>query len=255
MPSASCTGWQHTGVSLSAYSGPRTITTPGTVIVAKDIVGDLNIETDDVTIMRSRVRGHITTGEGENTGILIQDVEVNPGNVTGSRSAIGNSGFTCVRCNVYNAGMGFNITGNVTIRDSYVHDLFGQGDTHNEPIVSNGGGPFTIVHNELVANFNGATTGGGMSASLALYGDFSQIHDVLVQNNRFNLGNMGSYCVYAGSVPGKAYPTASNTRFVGNRFGRMQPNCGQYGPVNSYSGANGNAWTGNVWDDTGAPVG
>ena len=254
MPDASCTGWQHTGVTLSAYTGPRTITTPGTVIDGKDIVGDLSIQASNVKITRSRVRGHITTGYGENTGILIQDVEVNPGNVNGSRSAIGNSGFTCLRCHVYNAGQGFNITSNVTIRDSYVHDLFGQGDSHNEPIVSNGGGPFTIVHNELFANFNSATTGGGMSASLALYGDFSPIRDVLVQNNRFNLANKGSYCVYAGSVPGKKYPTASNTRLVGNRFGGTQPQCGQYGPVSSYSSANGNAWTGNVWDEDGAAM-
>lgn len=255
MPNASCTGWQHTGVSLTPYTGPLTITTPGTVIDGKDVSGTLSIQADNVTITRSRVRGHINTGYGENTGILIQDVEVNPGNDNGSLSAIGNSGFTCIRCNVYNAGQGFNITSNVTIKDSYVHDLFGQGSSHNEPIVSNGGGPFTIVHNELVGNFNSARTGGGMSASLALYGDFGQIRDVLVQYNRFNLGNGGSYCVYAGSVPGKAYPVASNTRFLNNRFGRaLQPNCGQYGPVTAYSGANGNAWAGNVWDDTGAPV-
>jgi hypothetical protein len=251
MPDARCTGWQHTGVTLRSYTGPSTITAPGTVIDGKDIVGDLNIQADDVKVTRSRVRGHITTGDGDNSGIVIQDVEVNPGNVNGSRAAIGSSGFTCLRCNVYNAGQGFNITGDVTIRDSYVHDLFGQGTSHNEPVISNGGGPFTIVHNELVAKFNPATTGGAMSASLALYGDFRPIRDVLVQNNRFNLANGGSYCVYAGSVPGKAHPTASNTRFVDNRFARTQSQCGQYGPVDSYDGVNGNAWTGNVWDDTG----
>jgi hypothetical protein len=254
MPDASCTGWQHTGVRLTPYTGPMMITTPGTVIDARDVRGTLLIRADDVTITRSRVRGHIDTGYGDHRGILIRDVEVDAGNDDGFLAAIGSSGFACTRCNVHNAGQGFNITSDVTIQDSYVHDLFGQEDSHNEPIVSNGGGGFTIVHNELVGSFNSATTGGGMSASLALYGDSGPIHDVLVRHNRFSLGDGGSYCVYAGSVPDKPHPLAHNTRFLENRFSRVQPDCGRHGPASSYDDANGNVWSGNVWDDTGATV-
>jgi len=161
-------------------------------------------------------------------------------------------GYTCIRCKVQNAAHGFNARLNVTIQDSWVYDQYGFGDSHNEPILSNGGNNINIIHNNLVANFNSASTGGGMSAALALYGDFQQITNVLVENNLFN---GGGYCTYAGSAPLKPFPNASNTRFINNHYGRsLNSTCGIYGANIAYSAVNGNQWIGNVWDDTGFPV-
>ncbi|MCY7288002.1 MAG: hypothetical protein LH624_07065, partial [Cryobacterium sp.] len=88
-----------------------------------------------------------------------------------------------------------------------------------------------------------------VSASLALYSQMAPFNNVLVQGNLFD---GGGYCVYAGLAGSDG---ASNTKFVGNTFGnKYSSNCGGYGPAIAYESGNGNAWTGNVLQSTGAPV-
>ena len=119
--------------------------------------------------------------------------------------------------------------------------------SHNEAILSNGGSGFLVRGNRLDSNLEDGT-----SSALSFYGDFEQVRDALVERNLFN---GGGFCVYAGSVDGKPYPVAANTRFVDNHFGRdLTDQCGWYGPVTAYRAGNGNAWSGNVWHDTGAVV-
>jgi hypothetical protein len=49
---------------------------------------------------------------------------------------------------------------------------------------------------------------------------------------------------------------STNVRVEGNHFGRKYyPRCGQFGPAAQVKSGNGNTFTGNVWDDTGKPVG
>ena len=235
-------------------SGTITVTQPGTVIDGLDVSGCIIVRASNVTIKNTRVRGsscdnghNIDTGYGQYSGIVIQDVEIDGRNANAFGAGIGNSGFTCLRCNIHNVGQGANISDNVVIQDSWIHDVYYANGSHNEPVVSNGGSNLVIRHNTLSGNPTNGT-----SSALSLYGDFDQIRNVLVENNLFN---GGSYCVYAGSVPGKPYPVAANTRFLNNTFGRMYyPSCGEYGPATAYASGNGNAWSGNVWADTGTPV-
>ena len=94
-------------------------------------------------------------------------------------------------------------------------------------------------------------TEANFSASLALYGDFAQVRNVLVQRNRF-VG--GGFCVYGGSSLGKPYPLAAETRFLDNVFARdIHTNCGFYGPAVAYYNGNSNQWNNNRWED-GLPV-
>lgn len=222
------------------------------------------IKASNVTVKRTRVRGagcvashQIDTGDGQYTGIVLQDVEVDGMNRDSGGAGIGNSGFTCIRCHIHNVGQGVHLDKNGGVVDSYIHDLYGTGDpagsgSHNEAIFAGGGSNLVITGNELYANWSPQSSGGGMSAALALYGWLAPQNNVLVQNNRFN--SVEGYCAYGGVTHGNT--NATSVRFVGNRFGRsLQRNCGEYGPITAFNpNGSGNAWSGNVWDDTGASV-
>ena len=184
--------------------------------------------------------------------LVLQDCEIDGTGRGGQLKGVQGGGFTVDRCNIHHVAQGVDMGGaNVTVRDSYIHDLYATGGFHAEPVLSNGGGPYTLVHNNLVASFAGGD--GAMSAALGMYGDFAQIRDVLVQHNRFATNSAGA-CAYGGSTPGKPFPVAANVRFLNNTFARMQANCGIWVAVHNYAGGNGNQFSGNTWEDTGGPV-
>ena len=133
---------------------------------------------------------------------------------------------------------------NVTIRDSYLHGWVYTEGAHQTAVGSNGGGNFTVVHNNLECQSKGC------SAALSLYGDFEPINGALIENNLFNTD--GGYCTYGGSTSAKPYPIGKNIRYVNNVFGKkFGPKCGYYGPVATFEMHEGNQWTGNRWQDGG----
>lgn len=215
--------------------------------------GDIYIRANGVTIQNTRVHGRIdTTDTGTYTKILIKDVEVvgpNDGSRDPGFPAIGYTGFTCERCNVWGWGKGFGLVRDVTIRDSYVHDLayFGNpanGGSHNEAVLSLGGSNFTLVGNRFDAGI-----APNFSASVALYSQMEQIRNVVMDNN---LLNGGGYCLYAGS---NSSVVALNAKFRNNVFGNsLTSKCGVYGPVTSWRPGNGNEWSGNILQSTGAAI-
>ncbi len=101
---------------------------------------------------------------------LIEDVEIDAGNSV--YSALGQSNFTCRRCNIYNASQGINGY-SFTLEDSWIHDLYGTGNTHSETILGHSGN-ITVRHNRLSGNYNSASGNfapddGGMSSSVSFY--------------------------------------------------------------------------------------
>lgn len=256
-PPAPSTGWpdaSNTGVpagtALTASPG-LTITKAGTVISGLDINGDLVIRASNVTIKNSKVHGKIDNGDQNayhNT--LIQRVEVigpYDGPSDNGVAAVGFTGFTCDGCNVRGWGKGFGMSADVTIKNSWVHDIvvFGDpanGGSHNEAILSLGGTNLTVLNNRLDAGDEP-----NVSASLALYSQWEAYNNVLVQGNLFD---GGGYCLYAGL--GGSYG-ASNTKFINNTFGtKYSPRCGWYGAAVAYDPGNGNQWVGNVMQSGGA---
>ncbi|MDI2097609.1 hypothetical protein [Ruicaihuangia caeni] len=242
VPSASTTGVP-AGTTLSAMSG-LTITTPGTVLDARHIKGNVTIAADNVTIKNSLIEGLVNI-RPPYKGLLLQRVEIaGPGTSAAAyENAVGYSNFTCDGCNVHGWGKGFMMDNNVTVKNSWVHDLVVSGDpagsgSHNETILSLGGSNFTIVNNRLDSG-----RAGNFSASIALYNQWGPIKDTLVQGN---LMNGGGYCLYAGyDVAGKNHP--SNLRIVDNTFGTsVSPKCGSYGPAVAFYSGNGNVWSGNA---------
>jgi hypothetical protein len=263
-PDANCTGYQHTGVTLSAYTGPMFISTNGTLIDGKKITGDLVIRAANVTIKRSQINGRVDLGYAEASNVLLEDVEIYAGNTT--FAAIGAANFTCRRCNIHGGGQGINGY-SFTIEDSWIHDLYGEGTVHSEAILaaySNQSNPNRMVHNRLEGAYGaeGAwdPNDGGMSASVAIYthGDTwgSQSH-VWMEKNLLSVGESGRghavYCLYAGT-PDSVNKLSSST-FKDNVFKRNNStgNCGD-NPVSSVdNGGAGNCQSNNRYED-GSPI-
>jgi hypothetical protein len=250
-PTASTTGVP-AGVKLKHYDGPLEITVPGTVIDGYEIEGTVSILAPRVTIRNSRVYGRIDTGDANKyRGTMLRRVEIiGPySGGDGGHPAVGYTGFTCDGCNVRGWTNGFGLVADVTVKNSWVHDIIVHGDpanggSHNQAILSLGGRNFTIVGNRLDAG-----EAPNVTAALALMSQLEPFKNVLVKDNLFD---GGGYCVYAGDAGEHG---ATNTRFLDNTFGdKYSSTCGGFGPVTAFTSGSGNRWAGNVLQSTGEPV-
>jgi hypothetical protein len=250
-----------------------TVTNCGTVIDAKLITGDLEIDagnkttsasTPCVTIKDSLVRGVVSTGvnPGQTGPLVMTDVEVNAP-TDSTVQAIGATNFYLERVNVHGgANGGIECYGYCSISDSWIHDFYDAGQTHYDGIISNGnnGFPLVVRHNTVQCNFYAAAKNadGGCSADIGLFGDFAPIRNVTITANLFVAasaaqisGDLGpAYCFYGGDVSSKKYPVSSNVIVTGNTFQRGPGGkCGQFGAMADTTASSGNVWSHNVWDD------
>ncbi|MET0188601.1 MAG: DUF4082 domain-containing protein [Pseudonocardia sediminis] len=247
-PDASNTGVP-AGVALSAYTGPRTITTPGTVIDAKQITGGLDIRTTDVMITRSSVTGNVDVSESGS--LSISDTFIDAGDRSGT--GLGAYNYTAIRVHVIGGNRSMLCVKNCTIRDSYVHgQMIDEGGTNHESGIRMEQNT-TLIHNTIGCDAPTIPPDAGCSAGLTGYGDFAPVQNNLIQNNLF-LPTPGGACAYGGSSAGKPYSDgARDIRFIDNVFSRGKTGkCGYWFPIADFdSSAPGNVWQGNVWDDGG----
>jgi hypothetical protein len=238
-PGASNTGWRPTGVTLTAYDGPMTITTPGTVIDGKDIRGQLTIQADGVTIRRSRISSGGSYGVFVADGVrgtTIVDTELDGQNNPGNDSAVASHDFTVTRGDVHGWVDGFKADAHVTIQNSWLHDFATGNGNHNDGIQISGSGDITIVGNRIEARSAGESA--GMNAAVYTNTDYGIRPDhIVVRGNWIDAGGF--------------FVRIDATDFVlaDNRFGRWYG----YGLVHVTPAS---TWTnsGNVWDDTGEGV-
>jgi hypothetical protein len=273
-PDATNTGWQHTGATLAAYSGPSTITVDGTTIDSKLITGDLCIKASNVRITRSEVRGAVSTSKpnafcdgSAPTNVVLEDVKiVGPGtssthNVSVSTTfAVNANGLTCRRCDISRWGSGVFVDGwvaggsNVLIEDSYLHDFVGfQGCVpelgpdclaHRSGIGGIGAVNATYRRNNIHINdLNGEP---GLSGAIVIYGQ-APVKNVLVEDNLI-YADSASYCLYCGTDQGNA---VTNLTCRNNVFNKdpVRPQCGYFGPMTHY----GASISGNKFSD-GTPI-
>lgn len=270
-PSAATTGVPD-GVTLTAYTGPLTITKCGVVISNATINGSISVavgngthsaSTPCVTITNSKINGVVGTASstGADGPLVLNHVEVSaPTN--SNVQAVALSNFYLDSVNVHGgANGGVECYGYCSISNSWIHDFYNAGSTHYDGIISNGtsGNPLVIDHNTVGCNFYASASGanGGCSADLGLFGDFGTISNVTVSNNLFLAsptssipGSTSAFCMYGGDESSKKFPTSSNVVVTGNTFQRG-PNkkCGLFGAIADMTISNGNAWSSNVWDD------
>jgi len=229
-PDATCTGVP-AGTTLTPASS-ITLSTPGQVYDGKDITGCVTVTAANVTIKNSRIKCNDSYGVwSRSTGLIVQDTEVDCINTTGT-GIVGGS-FTARRVNVHGCENGASADDNVTIADSYIHDLFEGAGSHVDGIqVASGSTGLVFDHNRIL-NANSETSAiiGGDSATET------------VSNNYLSGGGFTLYCS----------PNFAGFKVFNNRWGRQYwPNGGYYGPYANCDGIG--QWTNNVWDDTGLPV-
>jgi hypothetical protein len=254
-PGAACTGVP-AGVTLqnvSANFGPYyLITADNTTIDSKNITANVCISASNVTIKNSRVKGALALGCDDQSrpgNLTLIDVEMDGQN--DSSDGIGYfPSVKCLRCNIHDVSKGIS-GADFQLIDSWIHDLYGEGTdpatwSHNETILVSGGNAL-IKHNNLDGRFSATSTGGGMSATIAIYshGHWGPVDNVTVDGNYISGG--GVYCVYGGD---SADYDPSNIQYINNTF-EYPPKCD--GPVTGWYSGNGNVWSNNKYTN-GAPV-
>lgn len=240
-PDASSTGVPD-GMVLSGYTGPMTITTAGTVIDAKRISGCIVIKANNVTIKRSLITGDCffsVLNDSGNTGLNLTDVEIDGANLNEAGAGIGGRNYTCTRCDIHGTGDGLKLGDNVTVQDSWIHDLYGANDSHNDGMQASDGSNIRVLHNTIVPTYRGSTS------AIIIKADFGPISDLVFDGNY--VGG-GAWTVYAGDGYGSGIPDASGVKVTNNSFTTAYfAKGGAFGPItNTGSGV---TVSGNVWAD------
>jgi hypothetical protein len=244
-PDASNTGWQPTGVKLTTAGVKLTadrefqITTAGTVIDGKDIQGCVSIKANNVTIKRSRVRCDsyfpIRVYEGIRNAV-VEDTEIDGMNSGATNAAVGFEYYTLRRVNIHNTGEGPHMGTDVTITDSYVHDLANCDICHNDAIQSSGALNVVLRHNTFINDAD------GKNAVVRIATEQGDSRNFLVENNLLAGGN---YAVQVRSQ-GNGFP--QGVRVLNNR---IVPTW-RFGPFDVVDGRI--DATGNFRDDNLAPL-
>ncbi|MCP3423042.1 hypothetical protein [Nocardioides pinisoli] len=246
-PSAANTGVP-AGVQLQPYRGPCTITRDGTVIDAKLVDCDLEIQAAGVVITRSRINGTVWNDyEAHDTSFKIKRSNVDAGDEPWT--GIGSIRFTARRVEVVGGSRSIMCWFKCKVIDSYVHgQMTDETGVHHESGIRMGSRA-KLIHNTLTCDAPDVPPDAGCSASLTGYGDGAVVEDNLIENNLF-LASTGGACAYGGSTRGKPYSEGvNNIRFIDNVFERGPTgNCGYWFAITDFDkSAPGNVWSGNRW--------
>jgi hypothetical protein len=247
-PSADTTGVPQ-GTTLTNYTGPCRITTPGTVIDAKRVNCALQIAAPGVAISRSVINGSVYTDDAGTGSFTITDSQVDVGAREGT--GIGDARFTATRVHVTGGNRSVNCFLDCSIVDSFVHGQFRDdtGRLHESGIRM--GSNSVIRGNTVACDAPDVAPDAGCSAALTGYGDFAVVRNNVIDGNLF-VGGSGGYCTYGGSTKGKPFSSGTrDIRFTNNVWQRgASGKCGVWGPITSFdSGAPGNSWSNNRWED------
>ena len=208
------------------------------MIDAKDVSGSIQVHANNVTIKRTRIRnpgGMAIYMNPNNTGLVVEDVEIDGTGNGDSTSAIGYSNFTVRRVNIHNFGEGPAANGNVVVEDSYMHtftNYINQG-AHQDGIQMEYGDNMKISHNTILMNVDGANSAIWVSAG-------NSHSNVSISNN---LVAGASYSLGLGNQA-----SATNNR-ISTRF---YPNGGYFGPF-TYTGGSASK-SGNTFYESGNPA-
>jgi len=242
------------GVTLTQYTGPSRITQPGTVIDSQLITTPLVITAGahNVTIRNSLIRASgywlVLNDEGA-TNLQIIDTELDGTNNRSGDAAVAGQNYTLTRVNIHNTIDGLKLGSNVTVQDSYIHDLFVTGDSHNDGMQSLGSNDVKIVRNTVIV------PDGSTAAIILSTGSASSMKRILIDNNLLGGGGYTVYGGYAARVD--VLSRVSDVVISNNRITTaIHPKGGAYGPFTSVD-APAVTLTGNVWHDgpnAGRPV-
>ena len=124
-PSAGCTGVPP-GTALTDVDGDLVVTTDGEVVSGKNVNGCIVVQAVGVTIENSKARcvaAEDRARDPANPRLTVQDVEIDCRNKGGSHG-IGDRNINVYQVNIHHCENGFDADSDMTITDSYIHDLF-----------------------------------------------------------------------------------------------------------------------------------
>ena len=256
-PDADCTGVP-AEVTLSAYSGPCTVTTANTVIDAKLVNCDLNIRAAGVVIENSKVNGlvYVDTDDpgSRQWSFTIQDSEVDAGQEP--RAAVSTGNMTVVRADIHGGVTAVQCeekSVSCTVRDSWLHGQYipDTANWHLGGFLSDGGGNIQLLHNNIVCDHPENSVGEGCTGDVNFIPNFAPISGALVQNNLFGANIGSAYCTFGGEKSTSQYPSSDHIVYRDNVFQRgTNGKCAAYGPVTDFNvNGTGNQWINNKWDD------
>jgi hypothetical protein len=224
-------------------SGGMTIATAGTVVDSRDISGPVIVNAPNVTIRRSRIRtgAAFNVVDNNSTGLTIEDSEIDGSG--GGHNGLWAQNATVRRVEFTGSENGINVAGegNVTVQDSWIHDLDTSDGAHTDGIQFNQGAHDVRVLHNAIDPVSG--TDGGTSPIIMWDEGSPQNQRVWIEDNLL-LGEGSAFTIYT--------PRQTGTADIYIRRNRLQR--GIFG----YNGGNVSTvteWSGNVDDTTGQPVG
>jgi Right handed beta helix region len=184
-PTAETTGVPD-GISLRP-SGSLKITHAGAVIDGLDVTGTIVVDAPDVTIRNTRITATGSMGvKIESGSLLIEDTEI-IGASDDCAQGVAWSDYVAVRIDVSGCQDGLKGNGSVAIHDSYVHDLRGTSDSHNDGFQSTGGSDITIEGSTICGEYRDSVS------AVKLTPEERAIDNVVIRNNVLRGGNFSLY--------------------------------------------------------------
>jgi hypothetical protein len=226
------------GTALVPSTGVFTIRKAGSIVSGLDVTGRVQVDANNVTIKDSLITANqyygVSTGAGYD-GTVITDVTIIGSTEGGGRCDVGIYGgvYHATRVNVSNCSDGFHLTGSGSVVDSYFHDPYFTGSSHNDGVQVFDGSGLVIRHNTI-------DMGGPKGNScIFLQPTNGPITGATIDSN---LLDGGGYTLYIEQSTGVVLSS--------NRIGRAY-NFAWFSRAHSTEGP---VLNNNVWDDTGAPA-
>jgi hypothetical protein len=239
--------------TLTPYTGPEEISTPNTVIDGKTM-GCVRVTAPGVVIRNSKISctDFYAVLNADRTYIgkplLLEDSEVDCKDTR--RTGIGDANIVARRLNIHGCENGFDIDQNITVEDSYIHDLYNDPEAHTDGIqLSFGhwnGSAFeccalnvTIRHNTIYS----VAVDGSLGTS-AIISNSGGDRNIVIENNLLAGGAYALYC--------EQHSTGVDYVVRNNRFStKFSPKVGAYGASTECSDE---TQSGNVHHETGRPL-
>jgi hypothetical protein len=243
------------GVKLRVVTGNQTYSRDNQVISGLDIRGYVRITGRNVTLKNSLVRGgakrcnaaviHIEDG----ASATVQDTEIRPANPNPCLDGVWAENATLVRLDIHGVVDGVKAFDNVTLRDSWVHNLSwfasdpnqGGGSTHNDAVQT------YEANRNILLRHNNLHPGSKGNAAYQLTQDGGRAaRNIRIDGNWLDGGGCTLNFAHKGG------PTPMTGIYVtNNRFGRNSAfNCPILLSTQTRLAQN----TGNVWSDSGRAI-
>lgn len=217
MPSSENSGYIGAGIALKdlSASGSLSITTAGTIIENRNIVGTVEVRAANVTIRNCRIysTGYWPVRVFPSASLTIEYTEIE--GTSNAEAAIAASDSTASyvarHLDVHGVVDGLRASTNVTIESCYIHDLLViAGQTHNDGIQM-------LAGSDVVIRGNRIDPGSGCNSAIIIQTDFGMIDNVLISGNYLS---GGGYTVFSriGNYSASIAPT--NVRILNNSFGK-----------------------------------